>query len=152
MCVHCVCETDLMCRTVMIWVELSVLCASDAFDLQFGVVILRLQDGLDISHIQGQGTSAFFWTIYPSSFLPSACTVSISLFVTADELLSSSEKPPVGGKDVLVTVSLAKDSDSDSCPSKTTSNQSSPLIIRGKGGGSILLFIPARDRSSVSLS
>lgn len=29
---------------------------SDAFDLQFGVVILRLQDGLDISHIQGQGT------------------------------------------------------------------------------------------------
>uniref|UniRef100_A0A3B3BCR0 Solute carrier family 12 member 2 n=1 Tax=Oryzias melastigma TaxID=30732 RepID=A0A3B3BCR0_ORYME len=26
----------------------------DAFDLQFGVVILRLPDGLDISHIQGQ--------------------------------------------------------------------------------------------------
>uniref|UniRef100_A0A3B3YA25 Solute carrier family 12 member 2 n=1 Tax=Poecilia mexicana TaxID=48701 RepID=A0A3B3YA25_9TELE len=31
----------------------------DAFDLQFGVVILRLMDGLDISHIPGQGTSKF---------------------------------------------------------------------------------------------
>uniref|UniRef100_A0A3B3WRY5 Solute carrier family 12 member 2 n=1 Tax=Poecilia mexicana TaxID=48701 RepID=A0A3B3WRY5_9TELE len=29
---------------------------SDAFDLQFGVVILRLMDGLDISHIPGQAT------------------------------------------------------------------------------------------------
>uniref|UniRef100_A0A3B3YCR9 Solute carrier family 12 member 2 n=1 Tax=Poecilia mexicana TaxID=48701 RepID=A0A3B3YCR9_9TELE len=28
----------------------------DAFDLQFGVVILRLMDGLDISHIPGQAT------------------------------------------------------------------------------------------------
>uniref|UniRef100_A0A8C7XU26 Solute carrier family 12 member 3 n=1 Tax=Oryzias sinensis TaxID=183150 RepID=A0A8C7XU26_9TELE len=30
----------------------------DAFDLQFGVVILRLLDGLDISHIQGPGWMA----------------------------------------------------------------------------------------------
>ncbi|MEQ2218182.1 hypothetical protein XENOCAPTIV_030675, partial [Xenoophorus captivus] len=73
----------------------------DAFDLQFGVVILRLLDGLDISHIPGQ-----------------------------DELLSSSEKPPKEIKDVLISVSPAKDSDSESCPSKTHSNQSSPLIIR----------------------
>uniref|UniRef100_A0A8C7XWI5 Solute carrier family 12 member 3 n=2 Tax=Oryzias sinensis TaxID=183150 RepID=A0A8C7XWI5_9TELE len=73
----------------------------DAFDLQFGVVILRLLDGLDISHIQGP-----------------------------DELLSSHEKPPVGAKDALISVNLVKDSDSDSCPSKSTSNQSSPLIIR----------------------
>lgn len=73
----------------------------DAFDLLFGVVILRLQEGLDISHIQGQ-----------------------------DELLSSHEKPPVITKDVLISVIPAKDSDSDSCPSKTTSNQSSPLITR----------------------
>ncbi|CAG5917464.1 unnamed protein product [Menidia menidia] len=73
----------------------------DAFDLQFGVVILRLQDGLDVSHIQGP-----------------------------DELLSSQEKPPVGSKDVLISVGPAKDPDSDSCPSKTTSSQSSPLIIR----------------------
>ncbi len=29
---------------------------SDAFDFQYGVVILRLREGLDISHIQGQGT------------------------------------------------------------------------------------------------
>uniref|UniRef100_A0AAR2L776 Solute carrier family 12 member 2 n=1 Tax=Pygocentrus nattereri TaxID=42514 RepID=A0AAR2L776_PYGNA len=28
----------------------------DAFDFQYGVVILRLREGLDISHIQGQGT------------------------------------------------------------------------------------------------
>ncbi|XP_033827933.1 solute carrier family 12 member 2-like [Periophthalmus magnuspinnatus] len=34
--------------------ELYVNTIHDAFDLQFGVVLLRLQDGLDISHIQGQ--------------------------------------------------------------------------------------------------
>ncbi|XP_071381041.1 solute carrier family 12 member 2 isoform X4 [Centroberyx affinis] len=79
-------------------VESYVNTIHDAFDLQFGVVILRLQDGLDISHIQGQ-----------------------------DELLSSQEKP-AGVKEVVVMVT--KDSDSDSCPSKTTSNQSSPLILR----------------------
>lgn len=28
---------------------------SDAFDFQFGSVILRLKEGLDVSHIQGQG-------------------------------------------------------------------------------------------------
>ncbi|XP_041643892.1 solute carrier family 12 member 2 [Cheilinus undulatus] len=78
--------------------EIYISTIHDAFDLQYGVVILRLQDGLDISHIQGQ-----------------------------DELMSSNEKPPVGSKDVVVSVNLAKDSDSDS---KTTSNQSSPLIIR----------------------
>ncbi|XP_054629510.1 solute carrier family 12 member 2-like [Dunckerocampus dactyliophorus] len=82
-------------------VETYINTLHDAFDLQFGMVILRLQDGLDVSHIQGQ-----------------------------DELLSSQEKPPVSGKDVVVAVSLAKDSDSDSCPSKTASAQSSPLIIR----------------------
>ncbi|KAM3867825.1 solute carrier family 12 member 2 [Diretmus argenteus] len=80
-------------------VELYVNIIHDAFDLQYGVVILRLQEGLDVSHIQGQ-----------------------------DELLSSHEKPPL--KEVVVSVSLAKDSDSDTCPSKTTSNQSSPLILR----------------------
>ncbi|XP_054895630.1 solute carrier family 12 member 2-like isoform X1 [Poeciliopsis prolifica] len=73
----------------------------DAFDLQFGVVILRLMDGLDISHIPGQ-----------------------------DELLSPSEKPQKESKDVLISISPPKDSDSDSCPSKTHSNQSSPFIIR----------------------
>ncbi|XP_055017817.1 solute carrier family 12 member 2-like [Boleophthalmus pectinirostris] len=34
--------------------EIYINTIHDAFDLQFGVVILRLQDGLDISHIQGQ--------------------------------------------------------------------------------------------------
>ncbi|KAF7652791.1 hypothetical protein LDENG_00092220 [Lucifuga dentata] len=79
-------------------VEIYINTIHDALDLQFGVVILRLQDGLDISHIQGQ-----------------------------DELLQSHEKPAGGGKEAVVSVSLAKDSNSDS---KTTSNQSSPLIIR----------------------
>uniref|UniRef100_A0A671WYH7 Solute carrier family 12 member 2 n=1 Tax=Sparus aurata TaxID=8175 RepID=A0A671WYH7_SPAAU len=85
-------------------VEIYINTIHDAFDLQFGVVILRLQDALDVSHIQGQ-----------------------------DELLSSHEKPPIGSKEVVVSVILPKDSDFDSCPSKTTGNQSSPLIMRGKG-------------------
>lgn len=29
--------------------------SSDAFDFQFGAVVLRLKEGLDVSHIQGQG-------------------------------------------------------------------------------------------------
>ena len=29
---------------------------SDAFDFQYGAVVLRLKEGLDVSHIQGQGT------------------------------------------------------------------------------------------------
>ncbi|XP_057688066.1 solute carrier family 12 member 2-like [Corythoichthys intestinalis] len=81
-------------------VEAYINIIHDAFDLQFGMVILRLPEGLDISHIQGQ-----------------------------DELSCSHDKPPVS-KDTPVTVTLTKDSDSDSSPSKTTSNQSSPLIIR----------------------
>ncbi|XP_068452287.1 solute carrier family 12 member 2-like isoform X2 [Clinocottus analis] len=72
----------------------------DAFDLQFGVAILRLQDGLDVSHIQGQ-----------------------------DEILTSQEKPPGAGKEAA-SVTLTKDSDAESCPSKTASSQSSPLIVR----------------------
>uniref|UniRef100_A0A8D3CVQ7 Solute carrier family 12 member 2 n=1 Tax=Scophthalmus maximus TaxID=52904 RepID=A0A8D3CVQ7_SCOMX len=85
-------------------VEIYINTIHDAFDLQFGVVILRLQDGLDVSHIHGQ-----------------------------DDLLSPHEKTPVDTKQqVLVTVSPAKDSDSDSCPSKTTSSQSSPLIMRAE--------------------
>ncbi|XP_031734793.1 solute carrier family 12 member 2 [Anarrhichthys ocellatus] len=82
-------------------VEIYINTIHDAFDLQFGVVILRLQDGLDVSHIQGQ-----------------------------DEILSSHEKPLAGGQEVVVSVILTKDSDSDSSPSKTTSSQSSPLIMR----------------------
>lgn len=63
---------------------------------------------------------------------PSAWTVSIS--VPADDLLSSHEKPPASTKDVVVSISVSQDSESDSLPSKTTSNQSIPLIIKGNGG------------------
>lgn len=45
--------------------------------------------------------------------------------------MSSQEKPPINSQEVVISVSVAKDSDSDSSPSKVTSNQSSPLIIRG---------------------
>uniref|UniRef100_A0A3P8WSF9 Solute carrier family 12 member 3 n=1 Tax=Cynoglossus semilaevis TaxID=244447 RepID=A0A3P8WSF9_CYNSE len=72
--------------------EIYINTIHDAFDLHFGVVLLRLPEGLDISHIQGQASN---------------------------------------NNQVVISVSEAKDSDSDSCPSKTTSNQSSPLIIRG---------------------
>ncbi|XP_077570713.1 solute carrier family 12 member 2-like isoform X2 [Stigmatopora nigra] len=81
-------------------VEAYINIIHDAFDLQFGMVILRLPESLDISHIQGQ-----------------------------DELSSSYDKPSVA-KDTPVTVTLAKESDSDSTPSKATSKQSSPIIIR----------------------
>uniref|UniRef100_A0A671WUP2 Solute carrier family 12 member 2 n=1 Tax=Sparus aurata TaxID=8175 RepID=A0A671WUP2_SPAAU len=43
-------------------VEIYINTIHDAFDLQFGVVILRLQDALDVSHIQGQDRC-------PSSYL-----------------------------------------------------------------------------------
>lgn len=46
--------------------------------------------------------------------------------------MCSQEKPPISSKEVVISVSLAKDSDSDSSPSKVTSNQSSSLIIRGE--------------------
>uniref|UniRef100_A0AAQ4Q5F2 Solute carrier family 12 member 2 n=1 Tax=Gasterosteus aculeatus aculeatus TaxID=481459 RepID=A0AAQ4Q5F2_GASAC len=40
-------------------VEIYINTIHDAFDLQYGVVILRLRDGLDVSHIQGQGAVFF---------------------------------------------------------------------------------------------
>ncbi|XP_053263580.1 solute carrier family 12 member 2 isoform X2 [Podarcis raffonei] len=50
----------------------------DAFDIQYGVVVIRLREGLDISHLQGQ-----------------------------EELLSSQEKSPVT-KDIIVNVDYSK--------------------------------------------
>uniref|UniRef100_A0A8C8GQD5 Solute carrier family 12 member 2-like n=1 Tax=Oncorhynchus tshawytscha TaxID=74940 RepID=A0A8C8GQD5_ONCTS len=85
-------------------VEMYINIIHDAFDLQHGVVIIRLQEGLDISHIQDP-----------------------------DELLSSHEKKDAGMKDVVVSVNmLGKDSeDSNSFPpSLITSAQNSPLILR----------------------
>ncbi|NXA39796.1 S12A2 protein, partial [Eudromia elegans] len=55
----------------------------DAFDIQYGVVVIRLKEGLDISHLQGQ-----------------------------EELLSSQEKSPCS-KDVIVKVDYSKKSETD---------------------------------------
>lgn len=53
-----------MCGGPTRWISANVpwdsnkrfsVCFSDAFDFQYGVVILRLREGLDLSHIQGQG-------------------------------------------------------------------------------------------------
>ncbi|XP_035236006.1 solute carrier family 12 member 2-like isoform X2 [Anguilla anguilla] len=85
-------------------VETYINMIHDAFDFQYGAVMLRLKEGLDISHIQGQ-----------------------------DEFLSTQEKAP-GGKDIVVSFDLSKDSDGDS--SKTSSRistaQSSPIIQKEK--------------------
>ncbi|KAE8635468.1 hypothetical protein XENTR_v10002632 [Xenopus tropicalis] len=56
----------------------------DAFDFQYGVVVIRLKEGLDISHLQGQ-----------------------------EELLSSQEKSP-GTKDVVVNVDYSKKAEAES--------------------------------------
>ncbi|XP_070706519.1 solute carrier family 12 member 2 [Pempheris klunzingeri] len=84
----------------MMNVETYISMIHDSFDFQFGAVILRLKEGLDVSHIQGQ-----------------------------DELLSSQEKSS-GMKDVIVSIDTSKDSDADSSKpsSKATSLQNSPAI------------------------
>ncbi|XP_030643017.1 solute carrier family 12 member 2 [Chanos chanos] len=83
-------------------VETYINTIHDAFDLQYGTVLIRLKEGLDISHIQGQ-----------------------------DEFLSSHEKTP-GTKDILLSINTGKDSDSDTSKpsSKAASFQSSPVIHR----------------------
>lgn len=54
-------------HSVHCWIfYLCVFPLSDSFDFQFGAVILRLKEGLDVSHIQGQGikhthTHAIVW-------------------------------------------------------------------------------------------
>ncbi|KAJ8287269.1 hypothetical protein GJAV_G00049610 [Gymnothorax javanicus] len=81
-------------------VETYINLIHDVFDFQYGAVIIRLKEGLDISHIQGQ-----------------------------DELLSSQEKSS-GMKDVIVSIDMSKDSDGDSSKpsSKATTAQNSPAI------------------------
>uniref|UniRef100_A0A8D0RDK3 Solute carrier family 12 member 2 n=1 Tax=Sus scrofa TaxID=9823 RepID=A0A8D0RDK3_PIG len=64
-------------------VDLYINLFHDAFDIQYGVVVIRLQEGLDISHLQGQ-----------------------------EELLSSQEKSP-GVKDVVLSMEYSKKSDLD---------------------------------------
>nr|XP_023701051.1 solute carrier family 12 member 2 isoform X1 [Paramormyrops kingsleyae] len=80
-------------------VETYINMIHDAFDFQYGAVVIRLKEGLDVSHIQGQ-----------------------------DELLSSQEKTS-GMKDIVVSIDMSRDSDADSKPSsKATSAQNSPAI------------------------
>ncbi|XP_006008712.1 solute carrier family 12 member 2 [Latimeria chalumnae] len=72
----------------------------DAFDFQYGVVVFRLKEGLDVSHLQGQ-----------------------------EELLASHEKSPAS-KDVVVNLDHSKDLDADSSKpsSKSASESSSPAV------------------------
>ncbi|KAG9487865.1 hypothetical protein GDO78_007586 [Eleutherodactylus coqui] len=65
-------------------VETYINLMHDAFDFQYGVVVIRLREGLDISHLQGQ-----------------------------EELLSSQEKSP-GTKDVVVNVDYSKKTEAES--------------------------------------
>ncbi|XP_068102802.1 solute carrier family 12 member 2 [Hyperolius riggenbachi] len=65
-------------------VETYINLMHDAFDYQYGVVVIRLREGLDISHLQGQ-----------------------------EELLSSQEKSPVA-KDVVVNVDYSKRAEAES--------------------------------------
>ncbi|KAI4816910.1 hypothetical protein KUCAC02_009210 [Chaenocephalus aceratus] len=76
---------------------------TDAFDFQFGAVILRLKEGLDVSHIQGQ-----------------------------DELLSSQEKSGMKDVIVSIDTSKDSDADSSKPSSKATSLQNSPAPQKDK--------------------
>ncbi|XP_025765026.1 solute carrier family 12 member 2 isoform X2 [Oreochromis niloticus] len=97
----------------MMNVETYISMIHDAFDFQFGAVILRLKEGLDVSHIQGQ-----------------------------DESLSSQEKPS-GMKDVIVSIDTSKDSDADSSKpsSKATSLQNSPAVQKDKRSPTVPLNV-----------
>ncbi|XP_077592888.1 solute carrier family 12 member 2 isoform X1 [Stigmatopora nigra] len=110
----------------MMNVETYISMFHDAFDFQYGAVILRLQEGLDISHIHGQ-----------------------------DDLLSSQEKPS-GMKDVIVSIDTSKDSDGDSSKlsSKATSLQNSPAVQKdeeddGKATSQPLL---KKDKKNMNVS
>nr|XP_033951270.1 solute carrier family 12 member 2 isoform X2 [Pseudochaenichthys georgianus] len=81
----------------MMNVETYISMIHDAFDFQFGAVILRLKEGLDVSHIQGQ-----------------------------DELLSSQEKSGMKDVIVSIDTSKDSDADSSKPSSKATSLQNSP--------------------------
>ncbi|CAK6972271.1 solute carrier family 12 member 2 isoform X1 [Scomber scombrus] len=97
----------------MMNVETYISMIHDSFDFQFGAVILRLSEGLDVSHIQGP-----------------------------DDLLSTQEKSS-GMKDVIVSIDTSKDSDGDSSKlsSKATSLQNSPAIQKDKKSPSVPLNV-----------
>ncbi|XP_013870595.1 solute carrier family 12 member 2 isoform X2 [Austrofundulus limnaeus] len=109
----------------MMNVETYISMIHDAFDFQYGAVVLRLKEGLDISHIQGQ-----------------------------DELLSSQEKSS-GTKDVIVSIDTSKDSDADSSKpsSKATSLQNSPAVQKDDdddGKATTQPLLKKRQEESVS--
>ncbi|XP_055731355.1 solute carrier family 12 member 2 isoform X1 [Salvelinus fontinalis] len=86
----------------MMNVETYIQMIHDAFDYQYGAVVLRLKEGLDVSHISEQ-----------------------------DDLLSSQEKTS-GMKDVVVSIDMKdSDGDSSKPSSKATSVQNSPAIQKG---------------------
>uniref|UniRef100_A0A8C1V321 Solute carrier family 12 member 2 n=1 Tax=Cyprinus carpio TaxID=7962 RepID=A0A8C1V321_CYPCA len=70
-------------------VETYINTIHDAFDLQFGVVLLRLKEGLDISHIQG-GVSWPKWANRLSLFISDFNSASVGL--SSDEFQTSQEK------------------------------------------------------------
>uniref|UniRef100_A0A8C6YRU5 Solute carrier family 12 member 2 n=1 Tax=Nothoprocta perdicaria TaxID=30464 RepID=A0A8C6YRU5_NOTPE len=91
-------------QTDMRDVETYINLFHDAFDIQYGVVVIRLKEGLDISHLQGQ-----------------------------EELLSSQEKSPCS-KDVIVKVDYSKKTETETsiafAPSSSEKTHStSPLNL-----------------------
>ncbi|KAJ3604927.1 hypothetical protein NHX12_026978, partial [Muraenolepis orangiensis] len=87
----------------MMNVETYINMIHDSFDYQYGAVILRLKEGLDVSHIQGQ-----------------------------DELLSQEKSSGVKDVVVSIDMSKDSDGDSSKLSSKATSLQNSPAIQKDK--------------------
>uniref|UniRef100_A0A672TGH9 Solute carrier family 12 member 2 n=1 Tax=Strigops habroptila TaxID=2489341 RepID=A0A672TGH9_STRHB len=61
---------------------------SDAFDIQYGVVVIRLKEGLDISHLQGQAKC--LTSILSYFFFPDSKSQSSPLNLTDQRLLDAS--------------------------------------------------------------
>ncbi|XP_037121677.1 solute carrier family 12 member 2 isoform X1 [Syngnathus acus] len=108
----------------MMNVETYISMIHDAFDFQYGAVILRLKEGLDVSHIHGQ-----------------------------DDLLSSQEKSS-GMKDVIVSIDTSKDSDGDSSKpsSKATSIQNSPALQKDDEDDGKSTFQPLLKKDKKNMS
>uniref|UniRef100_A0A7N9AY68 Solute carrier family 12 member 2 n=1 Tax=Mastacembelus armatus TaxID=205130 RepID=A0A7N9AY68_9TELE len=66
----------------MMNVETYISMIHDAFDFQFGAVILRLKEGLDVSHIQGQVLSCHLNEL---SFVCVCCGVRVLATISADK-------------------------------------------------------------------
>ncbi|XP_051971596.1 solute carrier family 12 member 2 [Xyrauchen texanus] len=82
-------------------VETYINVIHDAFDFQYGVVILRLREGLDISHIQGQDDSSGMKDV----------VVSVDMSKDSD---GDSSKPSSKATSVQNSPAVQKDEDEDS--------------------------------------